>query len=45
MNNKIALVNKDLHNKLFEAHAVSEGESPPKIYRENPLPPKSCSKI
>jgi hypothetical protein len=39
MINKIAFVNKDLHNKLFETQENKEEESPQKKYRTHPLPP------
>lgn len=40
MNNKIALVNRDLHNKLFETQDQNGDQSSQKIYRRHPLPPQ-----
>ena len=42
MNNKIAMVNKELHNRLFDEEEWPENqeEKQPKIYRRHQLPPQ-----
>ena len=41
MENKIAMVNKELHEKLFEDHEASEHEEEPsKIHKKHQLPPQ-----
>ena len=42
MNNKIAMVNKELHNRLFDEEEWPENQEDkqPKIYRRHQLPPQ-----